>query len=80
MHEPLMIAPGCSVHFGLLLATFIRQRSPHRRAAFVPAWIRQRPGPVVSPGEFQGEGMLQPVDQEEWSLPGGSAGCGPVAP
>ena len=60
LHEPLMIAPGCSVHFGLLLATFVRQRSPHRHAAVVPAWIRQKPGPVVSPGEFPGEGMLQP--------------------
>src|SRR6185312_8182926 len=60
MHEPLMIAPGCSVHFGLLLATFVRRRSPHRHAAAAPAWIRQKPGPVVSPGEFLGEGMLQP--------------------
>ena len=48
------------MHFGLLLATFARQRSPRRRTAAAPAWIRQRPGPVVSPGEFLGEGMLQP--------------------
>ena len=53
-------APGCSVHFGLLLAIFVRQRRPHRHAAAAPAWIRQRPGLVVSPGEFLGEGMLQP--------------------
>ena len=54
LHEPLMVAPGCSVHFGLLLATFVRQRSPHRHAAVVPVWIRQKPGPMVSPGEFPG--------------------------
>ena len=60
VHEPLMIAPGCSVHSGLLLAIFVRQRSLRRHAAVVPAWFHQRPGPVVSPGGFPGEGMLRP--------------------
>ena len=80
VYEPLMIAPSSSVHFGLLLATFVRQRSPHRHAAAVPAWIRQKPGPMVSPGEFPGKACFSPVDQEEWSLLGGSAACGPIAP
>jgi hypothetical protein len=83
MHEPLVVAPE------RLVVPFISdRRSPSMFVDEVHVLTRylflhrliERLDPWGAHNDFRGKAGFGPIDQEEWGLPGGSAGCGPVPP
>ena len=82
MHKLFMVAPehlvvSC-ISDGCLPPSFINEVHVVAPQLFLQRFIKSsdlRRAQV----DFWGKACFGPVDQEEWGLPGGSAGCGPVA-
>jgi hypothetical protein len=83
MHEPLVVA-----HERLVVPCISDGRLPSTLVdkvhVFTPQLFLHRLLESLDPrgahDDFWGKKGFGPVDQEEWGLPGGSAGCCPVPP
>ena len=83
LHEPLMIAPERLVVAWISDCcsppSFINEVHIVTPQLFLHGFIKSL-DPWRAQVNFLGKACFSPVDQEERGLPGGSAGCGPVAP
>jgi hypothetical protein len=83
MHEPLLVVPE-----RLVVPCISDCRLPSVLVdevhVFTPQLFLHRPIESLDPwgahDDFRGKAGFGPVDQKEWGLPGGSAGCCLVPP
>ena len=83
VHEPLMIVPErlvvACISDCCSPPSFVNKVHIVVPQLFLHGFIKS-PDPWRAQVNFWWKACFSPVDQEEWSLPGGSAGCGPIAP
>ena len=83
LHEPLMIAPEHLVVACILDCcsppSFVDEVDVVTPQLLLHGFVESL-APWLAQVDFRGKACFGPVDQEEWGLPDGSSGCGPVAP